>query len=289
MRSFLFVPADQERMFAKASETEADALIIDLEDSVALESKQKAREVVQQSLQQPRTDQQKWFVRINDFDTDLYLDDLAAVMPWRPDGIVLPKVNGQADIERLDHYLLAFEAAHDIPLQSTQVIGIATETAASVLSLASFNRDAPRRLYGLMWGAEDLAGSVGAMRNHVDGQYTSPFRLARDLCLMAAAAAEVVAIDSICADIRNLDRVKDEATEAKGDGFGSKAVIHPSHIEVVNQVFTPTADEIAWAEKIVAAFEQSPDVGVLSIDGQMIDKPHERIARNILSRAQSKV
>lgn len=285
MRSFLFVPGDKERMFDKASNTDADALILDLEDSVSLTAKQEARKVVQHSLQQSRKSHQKWFVRINDFDTDLYLEDLSAVMPYRPDGIVLPKVNGQKDIERLDYYLQAFESANQIEIGSTLVVAIATENAASVLNLNTFNSSAPKRLYGLMWGGEDLAGSLGAVRNKIGENYTSPFKLARDWCLFAAAAAGVVAIDSICADIKNLELVKTEAESAKGDGFSAKALIHPSHIDIVNQVFTPTDEEITWAQKVIAAFEKSPNVGVVNIDGQMIDKPHERIAKNIISRA----
>jgi len=285
MRSFLFVPGDKERMFEKASATEADALILDLEDSVSLGGKEAARQVVQQSLQRPRRANQKIFVRINDFDTPLYLDDLAAVMPHRPDGIVLPKLNGQPDIMRLDYYLQAFEAANNIEQQSTLVVGIATENAESVLNLNTFNTQVPKRLYGLMWGGEDLAGSLGAVRNRIGDRYTSPFVLARDMCLLAAAAAGVVAIDSICADIRNLELVEAEAQAAKGDGFVAKALIHPSHIEIVNRVFSPSAEDIAWAEQVIQAFEQAPDVGVVNIDGQMIDKPHERIARNILARA----
>src|SRR5690625_3116632 len=285
MRSFLFVPGDNERMFSKASATEADALILDLEDSVSLAGKEHARQLVQQSLQQNKQNNQKWFVRINDFDTHLSLDDLAAVMPYRPDGIVLPKVNGQKDITRLDYYLQALEATHNIEQNSTLVVGIATENAASVLSLNTFNDQAPERLYGLMWGGEDLAGSLGAMRNKVNGRYTSPFVHARDMCLLAAAAAGVIAIDSITADIRNLTMVEDEARAAKDDGFAAKALIHPSHIEITNQVFTPSAEEVKWAEQVINAFDNAPDIGVVNIDGQMIDKPHERIARNIIARA----
>src|SRR5690625_1069610 len=286
MRSFLFVPGDNEHMFKKACQSEADALILDLEDSVALSAKEKARQVVQQSLQNKRTDQ-KWFVRVNDLDTGLTLDDLTAVMPYYPDGIVLPKVTGQKDIQQLDYYLQTYESVHQRAKNSTLVIGIATENARAVLSLPSFDKYEPNLLYGLKWGGEDLAGSLGALRNKEKGSYTSPFVLARDLCLMAAAADGVVAIDSICADIRNLPMVEQEASQAKRDGFSAKAVIHPSHLQVVNQVFTPTSNEVSWAQKVIDAFTQNPDLGVVNIDGQMIDKPHERIAKNIISRAQN--
>lgn len=284
MRSFLFVPGDSARKFAKAVTSEADALILDLEDSVSAAMKVEARATTREMLTAPRG-AQKLYVRVNALDTGLTVDDLAAVMPARPDGIVLPKSGSAADIRQLGHYLEAFEAASGIEPGATRIVAVATETAESVFGLPSY-KDAGPRLWGLMWGAEDLAASLGATENGRDGVYSEPFRLARNVCLMAAASAGVVAIDTVCTDIGNLERVSAEAVAARRDGFAAKAVIHPSHVAPVNAAFTPTADEVAWAERVLAAFAADASAGVVTIDGKMIDKPHERAARRILGMAR---
>ncbi|OWU85890.1 citrate lyase [Oceanicola sp. 22II-s10i] len=281
MRSFLFVPGDSEKKFAKAREGAADALILDLEDSVAVPAKARAREIVAGMLDAPR-DGPALFVRVNALDTGMTLTDLAAVMPHRPDGIALPKCEGPADLEKVANYLAAFEAAHDLP--PTRIIAIATETAASLFTLGDY-RDCDERLWGMMWGAEDLAASLGARENGARQGFHEPFRLARNLCLAGAAAAGVVAIDTICAVLDDLSVVEREANEARRDGFGAKAVIHPKHVDPVNRAFTPTEAEVAWAQKVLDAFAADPSAGVVRIDGQMIDKPHERAARKIMSAA----
>ncbi len=284
MRSLMFVPGDSARKFAKARSGAADALILDLEDSVSLDAKETARVETRAMLTGPRN-RQKLYVRVNAFDTGLALEDLAAVLPLQPDGIVLPKCRDVDDVEKLSHYLDAFEAAHGIAAGSTRIIVVATETAASIFGLSSYVRQ-NSRLWGLMWGAEDLAASVGAMTNNVGGIITEPFRLARNLCLMAAASAGVVAIDAVCTAISDLDRVAVEANEARRDGFSAKAIIHPSHIDIVNDAFSPKPEEIAWAEQVIAAFTADPQAGVVKIDGKMIDKPHERTARRIITMAR---
>jgi citrate lyase subunit beta/citryl-CoA lyase len=225
---------------------------------------------------------QRLYVRANALDTGLTLADLAAVMPGRPDGIVLPKCAGAADVNRLALYLDAFEAASGIEAESTRIVVVATETAQAVLKLHSYDGASPR-LWGMMWGAEDLAASLGSSRNRTDGRYHSPFLLARDLCLISAAAAGVVAIDTIATDIDDLAALKDEAVAARRDGFLAKAVIHPKHVDVVNAALTPTDEEVAWARQIVKAFDDNPNSGVVKIDGKMIDKPHLRAAVKILA------
>lgn len=284
MRSLLFVPGDSARKFEKARAGEADALILDLEDSVSAEAKETARAATRGMLAAPRT-AQGLYVRVNAFDTGLTLSDLAAVAPLAPDGVVLPKCAGGEDVARLDHYLSALEAAAGHEIGRTRIIAIATETAESVFGLGCYKGASPR-LWGLMWGAEDLAASLGATENSVDGAYSEPFRLARNLCLMGAAAAGVAAIDTVSADIGDVARVEAEATAARRDGFAAKAVIHPSHIAPVNRAFTPRPEEIAWAERVIAAFRDDPQAGVVRIDGRMIDKPHERAARKILAAVQ---
>lgn len=283
MRSMLFVPGDSVRKFESARKTTADCLILDLEDSVAPDQKISARGIVVGMLKH-NDGRQKLYVRVNALDTGLTLGDLAAVVPAKPDGIVLPKCEGGADIDKLSLYLDAFEAAAGIEPGHIRIVPVATETARAVFKLDSF-AGCSKRLWGLMWGGEDLSAAIGAVRNRTDGKFHSPYLLARDLCLIAAGAAGVVAIDTIYADIDNLDGLKEEAIAARRDGFLSKAVIHPKHVDVVNAAFTPSEDELAHAQKIVDAFAQNPTAGVVRVDGNMVDKPHLRAAQKTLELA----
>ena len=280
MRSILFVPGDSRRKFDKAVESAADALVLDLEDSVAASAKAEARGTVAAMLGADRRGK-RMIVRVNAFDTGLTLDDLAAVMPGAPDMIMLPKCRNTDDVALLGHYLSAFEAAFGHEQDSTGILPIATETAESVLGLSTYRSHA--RLRGLLWGAEDLAASLHAAGNRDGACYSAPFLLARNLCLMAAAQAGVPAIDAVCTDIGNIEVVEAEARAARRDGFGAKAIIHPSHIAPVNAAFRPTEEEILWARRVIEAFETSAGTGVIRMDGKMIDKPHERAARNILA------
>ncbi|OWJ77379.1 HpcH/HpaI aldolase/citrate lyase family protein [Haematobacter missouriensis] len=281
MRSLLFVPGDSPRKFAKAKMSMADVLILDLEDSVAAAAKTDAREVVRTMLEEGSCGPALW-VRVNALDTGMTLEDLAAVMPLAPAGIVLPKAAGAADVERLATWLDAFEVSGRLAHGMTGIIAVATETAEAVMGLGSY-RDASPRLRGLMWGAEDLAASLGATTNAVDGVFTEPFRLARNLCLMAAASAGVAAIDTVSINLSDLALVEEEARAARRDGFTAKAVIHPGHVEIVNQAFRPTEAEVDWGRRVIAAFEGAPEAGVVKLDGKMVDKPHERAARKILA------
>ena len=281
MRSLLFVPGDSPRKFAKAVAGAADALILDLEDSVAAGGKLAARATVLEMLSSARQGQ-RLYVRVNALDSGLTLADLAAVMPGHPHGIVLPKCASAADVAQLGTWLDAFEATNGTPVGTTRILAIATETAQSMFGLASY-RDASPRLEALMWGAEDLSASLGAATNRQGRQYHSPYILARDLCLMAAAAAGVLAIDTVYTDIRDLEGLRLEAESACRDGFAAKAVIHPSHVDPVNAAFTPGAEDLAWARRIVEIFE-NPTTGVQTLDGKMIDKPHLRAAERILAR-----
>lgn len=281
MRSLLFVPGDSARKFARARECDADALILDLEDSVAADAKAAARRETAAMLQATRG-RQKLFVRINAFETGLSAADLAAAMPYRPDGIALPKCDGPGQVRRLAHMLDALEAANGIAAGSTLVLAIVTETAASLFGLGSY-RGCSERLWGMMWGAEDLAASFGATANRDASGVLPPYQLARNLCLAGAAAAGVVAVDTVAVTIDDLAAVEREAREARRDGFMAKGVIHPKHVEPVNAAFRPSEQEIAWARRIADAFGNQADLGVVKIDGQMIDKPHLRAAERILA------
>jgi citrate lyase subunit beta / citryl-CoA lyase len=284
MRTFLFVPGDSPRKFARATEGTADALILDLEDSVAPDQKAGARLTTADMLGGGRG-RQKHFVRVNALDTGLALADLAAVMPGRPDGIVLPKCGSAADIRLLSNYLDAFEAASATESGRTLILPVATETAQSVFGLGSYGEAGPR-LWGLMWGGEDLQASLGATENRRDGVFHTPYRLARDLCLMGAAAAGVVAVDTVYTDIDNLAGLEAECRAARRDGFGAKALIHPKHVDITNAAFSPGEEEVAWARRVVAAFAGAPNAGVLRLDGKMLDKPHLRAAEKVLAQVE---
>lgn len=283
MRSMLFVPGDSPRKFEKARQGNASVLILDLEDSVVAEKKDDARKLTLEMLNGTRGPHQL-YVRVNALDTAMTLADLAAVMPGVPDGVVLPKSNGGDDVRQVALWLDAFEAAAGTTQGTTRIVVVATETAASIFGLGSYKNCSPR-LAGLMWGAEDLSASLGATEKATGGVFHSPYRLARDLCLMAAAAAEVAAIDTVYTDIDNLTGLEQETRAARRDGFSAKALIHPKHVDIVNAAFEPTDVERTWAEKVIAAFAGNPNSGTLRLDGMMIDKPHLRAAQKILGLA----
>ena len=280
MRSMLFVPGDSPRKFENAKAGRASALIIDLEDSVVTAKKEEARRLSLAMLKGPRGSHQL-YVRVNALDTGMTLADLAAAMPGVPDGVVLPKSRGGDDVRQLALWLDAFEAAAGSRPGSTRIAVVATETAASIFGLGSY-KDCSPRLAGLMWGAEDLSASLGATEKASGGVFHSPYRLARDLCLMAAAATEVPAIDTVYTDIDNLAGLEQETRAARRDGFSAKALIHPKHVDIVNAAFEPTEAERSWAEKVIAAFADNPNAGTLRLDGTMIDRPHLRAAKRIL-------
>lgn len=283
IRSLLFVPGDSTRKFEKALASSADALVLDLEDSVAFANKEAAGATVRDMLGRPRGDK-KLFVRVNPLDSGMLLRDLQAVMAGRPDGIMLPKCGGPRDVIRLGHSLDAFEAACASAAGSTSIIPIATETAQAVLNMQGYEGCGPR-LWGLLWGAEDLSAAIGASANRkADGSYRSPFRLARDLCLMAASAANVVAIDTVFTDFKDTEGLSKEALDGRIEGFGAKAAIHPAQCDIINAAFRPSQQEIAWAQAVLQALQDAPSGGVASLEGRMIDRPHELQALRILGR-----
>ena len=287
-RAWLFVPGDREERIAKAHATSnADALILDLEDSVADTAKPAARASVADALARARGEggPQLW-VRINPLCGPFALYDLAAVMPAAPTGIVLPKPDSVADVVRLGHHLEALEAAAGLAVGSTLILPIATETPASLFALGSYGGAGPR-LAGLTWGAEDLPASVGASGGRLeDGRYTDLCRLARSLCVAAAAAAGVAAIDTVYPAFRDLDGLSAYAAAGRREGFTGMMAIHPAQVSVINAVFTPSEAELEHARRIVQAFEAAPGAGVLSLDGAMIDLPHLKQARRVLDRAR---
>lgn len=284
MRSFLFVPGDSERKLAKGPLSGPDALILDLEDSVAADRKMVARDMVLAYLRSADRAGPKLYVRVNALDTGLTLGDLAVVMQGRPDGIVFPKCVGQANLDLLATWLDALEAREGIEGGTTRILTIATESAAAVLALAA-HPARHARLIGHSWGGEDLMADLGALaKGPVPGEYDDTFKLARTVNLMASVAAGVTAYDTVYPDIRNVEGLRAEATDARRMGYGGKIAIHPDQVATIHEVFTPSAGEIDWARRVVDAFESNPGSGVLTLDGKMLDRPHLVLARRLLAR-----
>jgi citrate lyase subunit beta / citryl-CoA lyase len=280
MRSFLFVPADSERKLARGPQAGADALILDLEDSVAPANRPAARALARRFLESTGAAGFQRWVRVNPLATAAALDDLAAVMPGRPDGILLPKCVPD-DVRTLDHYLAALETVAALPLGATRVIAIATETPAAMFATGNYAGVSPR-LCGITWGAEDLAACIGGGNRRADGVYDDVYRLARALCLLAASAAGVEPIDTIYTDFRDEAGLAAECTAANRSGFTGKMAIHPAQIAVINRAFTAGEDELAWARQVVALFDANPEAGTIALDGRMLDRPHLTLARRLL-------
>lgn len=279
-RSFLFVPADSERKLAHGLESAADALILDLEDSVAAANRPIARKLAREFLDAHRPAKIARYVRVNPLASGLALDDLAATIAGRPDGILLPKCTPD-DVRTLDHYLSAFEAAAGNPVGAARIVAIATETAEAVFALGHYKGSSPR-LEAITWGAEDLSACIGGSNRTIDGAYDGPYQLARSLCLLAAAAAGVAALDTIYTDFRDPAGLAAECAAARRSGFAGKMAIHPAQIAAINETFSTSAAERDWAQKVVAAFAANPDAGTLALDGKMIDRPHLVLARRLL-------
>jgi citrate lyase subunit beta/citryl-CoA lyase len=289
MRSLLFVPADSPDKLSKALGCGADALILDLEDSVAPERKEAARAGAAAFLAQVRPLQQRprLVVRINGLATGLSDADLDAVAPARPDAVMLPKAEGGAAVVHLDAKLCAREALNGLDEGAIGIVAIATETAPA-LFVAGTYRGASPRLAALTWGAEDLSAELGAEASRdAQGQFLDPYRLARALCLAAAAAANVPALDTVYVDFRNEAGLRRECEEARRDGFTGKMAIHPAQVATINDVFTPSPQAVARAQAIVAAFAAEPGAGVIGIDGVMYDRPHLAKAERLLARAKA--
>jgi citrate lyase subunit beta/citryl-CoA lyase len=279
-RSLLFAPGDSPRKLEKAGLSAADLVIIDLEDAVAESAKPDARKAVASHLKTTHRRQPHW-VRINPLDTPHALPDLAAIVPARPDGIVLPKAT-RADAERLNNYLSALETAAGLPLGDIPVFVLATETAAGVFDVGNY-AGCPR-LAALSWGAEDSATALGATSNRDDnGDYDFPYQLFRALCLTGAAAASVSAIETIHGDFRDAEGLDKMARRARRAGFRGMLAIHPGQVPVINAAFTPSPDEIAHAEKVLAAFDANPGAGTVGLDGAMLDMPHLKRAQALLA------
>ena len=283
-RSFLFVPADSDRKLAKADSAGADALILDLEDSVTPAARPAARLNAAEYLK----DKDNVWVRVNPFDSEDLAADLEAVMPSRPRGIVLPKPRSAADAVALSGRIDALERQLGIEHGRTRIIALCTERPEALFTLHGY-AGATERLFGLSWGAEDLSAAVGASSNRdAQGNWLPLYEMARSSCLLAAAAAEVTALDTVFTDFRDNEGLLRYAANARRDGFSGMLAIHPAQVEAINAAFLPTAAEVERAERIVALFEANPDAGTVGMDGKMIDRPHLVQAQRVLKHTLRK-
>ncbi|ANN59031.1 citrate lyase [Mesorhizobium loti NZP2037] len=288
MRSLLFVPGDSERKLEKGFGAGADVVIVDLEDSVAPQNKAAARDIATRFIAERRgLTSSAIYIRVNDLSTGLTDDDLAALVSAKPVGIMLPKSNSGQDVQQLSAKLRVWEAENDLPDGSIKILPIITETPAGVLAAATY-AGASARLAGLTWGAEDLSAAIGARAARDEhGRYTDLFRHARLTTILAAAAAEVAAIDTVFPNFRDMAAFTAECAEAERDGFTGKMAIHPDQVSVINAAFTPSAEAVKQSAAIVAAFEAAGNPGVVGIDGKMFDRPHLRLAERLLARAKA--
>jgi citrate lyase subunit beta / citryl-CoA lyase len=291
MRSLLFIPGDDERKLAKGVGCGADALILDLEDAVSAARKAAARALTAQYVATTRLLKPRplLYVRVNALETAYWEEDLAGIMGSRPDGVLLPKARSGGDVHTLSIALNHAEERAGVDRGATRILAITTEVPVSLLQMHTYVGSSSR-LEGLSWGAEDLSGVLGAKANReADGSWTSPYRLARNLCLFTAAAANAQPIDTVFVDLRDMAGLRSEAQLAARDGFTAKMAIHPAQVPIINELFTPTAEEIGLAQEIVELFAHNPGAGVLAHRGQMVDRAHVVRAERILARAKSAI
>jgi len=288
MRSLLFVPADGGSKLDKAMASGADGVIIDLEDSIAAASKESARKLALDFLKsaQSRKDRPQLLVRINGLDTGMTDADLDAVVPGKPDAVLLPKAEGGATVIHLDAKLTVREALAGLPEGEIKILAQTVESPAGLFSAGSY-RNCSARLIGMTWGPEDLSAELGAEANReIDGTLTEPYRIARAMCLFGAAAAKVSAIETIYVNFRDTDVLRKDTELARRDGFTGRLAIHPAQVPVINEVFTPSTAQIEKAKAIVAAFEAKPGAGTVGMDGKMYDRPHLARAQALLQRVK---
>ncbi|MEO1047293.1 MAG: CoA ester lyase [Pseudomonadota bacterium] len=287
MRSWLFAPGDSEKKMNKAVTSEADIVLLDLEDSVTPENKAAAREMVTAVLN-GADDRARVWVRINPLDTEEAVQDLVAVIPSGPGGVLLPKAEGAHHVSQLHHYLTALEAASGLEPGSTRVAAIVTETAAAMFKTGDYAGEYPgsQRLVAMSWGAEDLSSALGAREQRgPTGEYAHTYEMARSLCLIGAVAAGLAPIETVQPEFRDLDALEERARSVRAAGFRGMLAIHPAQIEPINAAFTPSREEIEHARSVVKAFADNPGAGTIAIDGAMLDRPHLALAERLLAEA----
>jgi citrate lyase subunit beta/citryl-CoA lyase len=283
-RSYLFVPGDNPAKLAKIASSGADAVIICLEDAVAESNKAAARQITADFLAANRTSPAQLWVRINPLNGPHLLSDLVAIMGGQPFGVFQPKPECAEDLQTVDNYLSALEAQHGLAVGSTQLMSVAETARGSINQYSLVN--VTRRLKAMTWGAEDISADIGASTNKDEnGVHFLIHQMNRAHCLMACAAGNIQAVDGICADFRDEAKLRAECLRSRQEGFTGKIAIHPAQVAVINACFTPSAEEIAYAQRVVDAFA-SAGTGTIGLDGKMLDLPHLKQARRVLAQMQ---
>ena len=287
-RSLLFAPGDSGRKIDKALASSADAIILDLEDSVTPENRPAARELIVQALTEHGAHHRdRLWVRINPVSTEDCLDDLAAVTVPGLAGVMVPKPDSAQDIDAVSHYLSALERKAGLPRGDVKILSVMSETAQAFLSASTYGHGARPRLAGVLWGAEDLSAALGATANtDINGELSFTYQMARSLCLAAAAASESQPIDTVFSDFKDPEGLKANCRAARREGFLGKIAIHPNQVDIINETFTPSIDEIAHATAVIAAFDGNPGKGTVGLEGKMLDRPHLVQAQRVMAMAK---
>lgn len=285
IRSILFVPADSERKIEKGLGTAADALVLDLEDSVMPSKKSEAREILRKLLSKaPESYRGQLWVRINPLSTGMAIDDLCAVIGPHLSGILLPKCTGPWDVQTASNYIDAIAGKVGLAEDKIGILVVATETATAPFALGEYSKFDLPRLWGLTWGAEDLSSAIGAATNVTPtGEWAITYRMVRSQCLLAAKACGVEAIETLYVDFRDPEGLHASCVEARREGFTGRFAIHPAQIDPINAAFMPSVSEVEHARRIIAAFKAAGDAGTIALDGAMLDIPHLNQAHHVLS------
>lgn len=287
MRSWLFAPGDSEKKMGKAIASEADIALLDLEDSVTPENKASAREMVAAAIAEAEDKSRVW-VRVNPLSGDWTEADLDAVVAAGPGGIFLPKAEGGHDVETLDAMLSAREVEAGLEVGGIKVAALVTETAAAMFTTGTYDcaQKGQERLVAMSWGAEDLSSELGAREQRgPDGEYTHVYEMARSLCLLGAVKAGVAPIETVQPEFRDLDKLAERARRVRAQGFRGMLAIHPAQVAPINEAFTPSAEELDHARAVIQAFADNPGAGTVSLDGNMLDRPHLALAQRLLAEA----
>lgn len=285
MRSWLFAPGDSDKKMGKAIASDADIALLDLEDSVVLARKAEARTMVAAAIASTGDKSRVW-VRVNPLSSGLAQSDLDAVIASGPGGVFLPKAEGGHDIETLDAMLTANEEAAGIAPGTTKVAALVTETAAAMFTTGTYDSTSPgqTRLVAMSWGAEDLSSALGASEQRgADGEYTHVYEMARSLCLIGAVKAGVAPIETVQPEFRDLEALERRARNVRASGYRGMLAIHPAQVAPINAAFTPSEEELAHARAVIQAFTDNPEAGAVSLDGNMLDRPHLALAERLLA------
>jgi citrate lyase beta subunit len=282
-RALLYMPGDDRRKIEKATTLGVDCICMDMEDGVAVTRKVEARAVIAQAMKELDFGTSERCIRINSFGSGFEKFDLAAAVATNPDAIVVPKVEAAAQVRSISEYIEVYERSSKMEIGSIRML-VGVETARGILNLKEI-AEADRRLEAIIFGAEDFAASVGATRTREGTEVL----YARSAVVAACAANELQAIDMVYIDFRDVEGLRAEAEQGARLGFSGKQVIHPNQVAAVQEAFTPSAEAIEYAQRVVKTFaaSQKEGRGAFALDGKMIDMPLLKNAQNVLDRAKA--